>query len=64
MKAIICDKCDEIEKGGQYGANVEINLLYVGIPSEVHLCQRCTKNFLRWLKGEPDDDGPYPEISF
>ena len=58
MNAIICDKCEKIQKGRFSGAIVELNRLTIGSPREVHLCHACTEKFMDWLKGEDHDSAP------
>lgn len=52
MKAIVCDKCGKLQENMFHGMFAEINLPYIGTPSEVQLCSECTKTFLLWMRGE------------
>lgn len=58
MKAIICDKCGDIRRGGFAGATVELDRLTIGSPREVHLCFACTEKFMDWLKEDDHDSDP------
>ena len=50
MKAIICDKCGVTQPDTGYGTTAEINRQYIGTPSEIHLCSKCTDEFIKWIK--------------
>lgn len=50
MKAIICDKCGEIQPCTAYSATVETNRHYLGESPEIHLCSKCTEDLIKWIK--------------
>lgn len=58
MRAIICDKCGDIRKGGFASATIELNRLSIGSPSEVHLCGICTEKFMKWMEEDNHDSDP------
>ena len=49
MRAIICDRCGVTQPDTGYGTTAEINRKYIGAPSEVHLCSKCTEEFIAWV---------------
>lgn len=52
MKAIVCDKCGKLQENMYFGLFAEINMPYIGYPSEIQLCKECAKDFLDWLRKE------------
>lgn len=64
MKAIICDKCGVTQTDTLYCTTAETNRQYVGTPREIHLCSKCTEEFIAWVRGESPKHDSYPEITF
>lgn len=64
MRAIICDKCGEIQTDTLHCTRADVNREDYGTPTEIHLCSNCTENFIKWVSGEERDHGTYPRITF
>lgn len=64
MRAIICDKCGETQADSFYGTTADINRQHIGTPREIHLCSKCTDEFVAWVRGESPKHDSYPEITW